>query len=95
MYEQLCMIFSEPMTNGKHRQEGGIPSACSKVPLNTMEEESSSSESGEADDVADDQDTYQPLTYGALLQLLIVKEVARALKMLLLRVYFRWQLHQS
>ncbi|KAG6767104.1 hypothetical protein POTOM_028283 [Populus tomentosa] len=64
MYEQLCMIFSEPMTNGKHRQEGGIPSACSKVPLNTMEEESSSSESDEADDVADDQDTYQPPTYG-------------------------------
>lgn len=62
------MIFSEPVTNGRHDQsseQGEIPSSVPcKESLNPIqeeeEEEEESSESEEVDDTADDQDTYQP-----------------------------------
>lgn len=68
IYKQLCTIFSEPTTNGKHdhsvQLRGEVPSSLPSLePLSTIQEESSS-ESEEAEDVADDHDTIQPSSQG-------------------------------
>ncbi|XP_038723815.1 L10-interacting MYB domain-containing protein-like isoform X2 [Tripterygium wilfordii] len=65
VYEQLCLIFSEPATNGKHNQsteaEGGNPSSFSCMePVNRFQEESSS-ESEEMEDIVENQDTIDPI----------------------------------
>ncbi|XP_022740254.1 L10-interacting MYB domain-containing protein-like [Durio zibethinus] len=64
IYKQLCTIFSEPTTNGKHDYSAEIgrevgSSLPSLEPLSRIQEESSS-ESEEVEDVADEQDAVQP-----------------------------------
>lgn len=60
IYKELCTIFSEPPTNGKHdhpaEHEGGDPNSC------PPEQEVSSSDSEEANDAVNDQETIQPST---------------------------------
>ncbi|XP_058009125.1 L10-interacting MYB domain-containing protein isoform X2 [Hevea brasiliensis] len=68
IYKQLGVIFSEPLTNGNHDQpaelEEEAPSAVPfKETLNNIQEEESSSESEDEDDVADNQETFQPATH--------------------------------
>lgn len=66
IYKKLCIIFSESATNGRHDQsaelgEGTPPSNfCQTKPFFLHQE--SESESEEADDVVDNQDTGQPAT---------------------------------
>lgn len=48
IYKQLCLIFSEPETNGKHEQ--------SAEPLSAIQQADSSSESEEMDDLVNDPD---------------------------------------
>jgi hypothetical protein len=66
IYKELCMIFSEPATNGKHdllaeHDEGTTPSIPCADPL-SMHQEESSSDSDEVDDIVDDHNTTQPTT---------------------------------
>lgn len=66
IYKELCMIFSEPATNGKHNllaehDRGTTPSVPCAEPL-SMHQEESSSDSDEVDDIADDHNTTQPAT---------------------------------
>ncbi|XVE82461.1 hypothetical protein DITRI_Ditri16bG0006400 [Diplodiscus trichospermus] len=71
IYKQLCTIFSEPTTNGKHEYSaelgGEVPSSFPSLePLSTIQEEFSS-ESEEAEDVAaNDHDAVQPSTSGVV-----------------------------
>lgn len=66
IYKELCIIFSEPATNGKHdhpaEHEEGTPNFRQSEPLSFQQEVLSSSESEEADDAVDDKETVQPTT---------------------------------
>ncbi|KAJ7944142.1 L10-interacting MYB domain-containing protein-like [Quillaja saponaria] len=65
IFKELCTIFAEPATNGKHDYStvcvGGVPSALVYMEPLSMHHEESSSESGGAEDV-DDHETIQPTT---------------------------------
>ncbi|CAN6698813.1 unnamed protein product [Malus baccata var. baccata] len=64
-YKELCTMFSEPPTNGKHdhpaEHEGGDPNSRPSEPLSLNQEESSS-DSEEGDDAVNGQETIQPTT---------------------------------
>ncbi|XP_024177813.1 L10-interacting MYB domain-containing protein [Rosa chinensis] len=66
IYKELCIIFSEPATNGNHdhpaEHEEGTPNFHQLEPLSIPQEVPSSSESEEADDGVDDKETVQPIT---------------------------------
>nr|KJB43298.1 hypothetical protein B456_007G192500 [Gossypium raimondii] len=63
IYKQLCTIFSEPMTNGKHDYSaelgGQVPSSLPSLESLSRIQEESSSSSEEVEDVADDPDAVQ------------------------------------
>lgn len=66
IYKELCMIFSDSATNGKHdpsaeHQGGTIPFLPCGEHL-SMRQEEFSSDSDEMDDIADDHNTSQPTT---------------------------------
>ncbi|OMO83513.1 hypothetical protein COLO4_22459 [Corchorus olitorius] len=70
IYKQLCTIFSEPTTNGKHdytaELRGEVPSLLPPLdPLSTIQEESSS-EFEEREDVAEEHDSVQPSLPGSI-----------------------------
>ncbi|KAL6220721.1 hypothetical protein ACLB2K_008477 [Fragaria x ananassa] len=66
IYKELCIIFSEPATNGKHdlpnEHKEGTPNFHQLEPLSFQQVLLSSSESEEADAAADHKDTVQPIT---------------------------------
>ncbi|KAG2694176.1 hypothetical protein I3760_08G129300 [Carya illinoinensis] len=65
IYKELCIIFSEPTTNGKHNllaeHEGGMTPVTCAEPL-SMHLGESSSDSDEVDDIADACNATRPTT---------------------------------